>query len=366
MNRLLLILIAALTAAGTAGADAARIEREITVEAAPLQAWRAMCVGWQMKFWLGADIVISEVRAEGPWRITWSNRLEEGIYREVIPGESLVFDIVAEEGDSRVSVTFDGTPEGTDLHVIHISPADVEDPDEWKSRSGDFWDRRLSRLANYLNRIAGAYFVRPPGDDPVPAVLVLHDRFGLNRTVRNFCDSLALSGFAALAVDMFKGDVTSDLTQAARYLELVNDEESIRTARRGQDYLKSREDIRENRIAVWGMGYGGSLAAALAATTPNLRACADWYGADLPSDNMLSRIACPVLGIFGDLNLSAPDPVIRDFDLKLRQAAVKVKTITLLGNRAFADPAYGTGYNQKSVYDAWRHTHGFFLEHLMR
>jgi len=47
-----------------------------------------------------------------------------------------------------------------------------------------------------------AYIARPKAS-PAPAVLVLHEVFGVNNDIRNHCDELAEQGFIAVAPDLF-------------------------------------------------------------------------------------------------------------------------------------------------------------------
>ena len=48
----------------------------------------------------------------------------------------------------------------------------------------------------------GAYIVRPKAL-PAPAVVVLHEVFGVNADIRKTCDELAEQGFIAVAPDLF-------------------------------------------------------------------------------------------------------------------------------------------------------------------
>jgi len=48
----------------------------------------------------------------------------------------------------------------------------------------------------------GAYIARPK-TLPAPAVVVLHEVFGVNADIRKTCDELAEQGFIAVAPDLF-------------------------------------------------------------------------------------------------------------------------------------------------------------------
>jgi carboxymethylenebutenolidase len=47
------------------------------------------------------------------------------------------------------------------------------------------------------------YLAKPQGEGPWPAVIVLHDIFGLTDVTRGHADWLAGEGFLAIALDLF-------------------------------------------------------------------------------------------------------------------------------------------------------------------
>src|SRR6266404_3812165 len=49
------------------------------------------------------------------------------------------------------------------------------------------------------------YLARPAGDGPFPAVVIIHEAFGLNENIKDIARRFAGEGYVALAVDLFAG-----------------------------------------------------------------------------------------------------------------------------------------------------------------
>jgi carboxymethylenebutenolidase len=333
------------------------IEQAVTVNASPLQAWRAMTVDWQIRQWSGAESAYFELREGGPWRITYRDMtLEEGIIESAEPGERLVYSFLNDKQESMVSIAFRGTESGCEIIITHDDFGKGKRGEERRAAMLERWNTKLPMLTEYLNQIAGSYLAKPYGEQTYPAVLLLHDRFGLNTDVRAFADSLAAKGYIALAVDMFKGDATSDMTQAAKYMELVNREDAINTAQAAFEYLRDDTLVNRRKIAVWGLGFGGSLATSVAARVPEFKLCVNWYGLNLPADSLITRIACPVFGVFAGPQPANGTVAAENFSQKLTQAGVRVETIIVQGSDGFADRAYGETFSLPATTEAWNRT----------
>jgi len=331
------------------------VEHTITVPASPLQVFNAFTADWQIRQWSGAAGVTVDAREGGIWRFSYaSGDFYEGIYEIVNRQASLVFGLLVAGENTHATVDFFRMGDSTQVRIRHDSEVQGSARDSIRTKIIRFWDTLLPQLTDYLTRIPGSYIAAPPEVGAHPTVLVLHDRFGLNRTIRAYCDSLAASGYIALAVDMFKGDATSDITQAARYLELAQPEQSLNAARQAYQALLKDSIVQKNRIAVWGFGYGSNFALSLAAETPRLKACVIWQSAVLPAADVLRRTAAPVLGVFTDFDVKNPRMEIKAFDQTLVQAGARVETVILPGGRDFADPAYGESYSNSAISDGWK------------
>ena len=85
------------------------------------------------------------------------------------------------------------------------------------------------------------YLAMPAGEGPFPAVLVFMEAFGLNGHIQDVCRRLAAEGIAAMAPDIYHGDVFSydDMDGAIGRLRTLNDDQVMREAGQALDYLAS-------------------------------------------------------------------------------------------------------------------------------
>ena len=126
----------------------------------------------------------------------------------------------------------------------------------------------------------------PSGAGPFPAVVVLHGCNGVTPHYRNWARHLAGWGYVALLVDSFR---PRNVTTVCNHGMMVPPQLQAEDAFNAADYLRSRADVRAERIAVIGFSHGGwaVLKAVLAGlrpalTRPFVAAIAFYPGCDPP------------------------------------------------------------------------------------
>jgi carboxymethylenebutenolidase len=92
-------------------------------------------------------------------------------------------------------------------------------------------------------RIRG-YLALPYGDGTHPAVVLIHEWWGLNDWVKQQADSLALKGYVAFAVDLYHGQVANDQETAHQLMSGLIEDEAMTTLRASTDFLRARSDVR--------------------------------------------------------------------------------------------------------------------------
>ncbi len=147
------------------------------------------------------------------------------------------------------------------------------------------------------------YLVRPAGvEEPLPAVLVIHENRGLNPYIEDVARRLAKAGFMALAPDGltsvggYPGNDADgrELQKTVDRVELMNDFFN------GLEYLLNRDDS-TGKVGAVGFCYGGGVVSAIAVAYPELAAGVPFYGRQ-PAAEDVAKIQAPLLIQMGELD----------------------------------------------------------------
>jgi len=154
-------------------------------------------------------------------------------------------------------------------------------------------------------------FLAVPEATAQGAVIVIHERYGLTRHICELAERFAADGFVAIAPDLYfrhpdqealhRGDAGCD----------VSDPDALAALEQTIDALARETSADLTRLAAMGICQTARLPLVLAAARP-LAAALVWYGAAQPRewqvskkypralDEVIARIDCPVLGMFGE------------------------------------------------------------------
>ncbi|MCP3062859.1 dienelactone hydrolase family protein [Myxococcus sp. K38C18041901] len=210
------------------------------------------------------------------------------------------------------------------------------------------------------------YLSLPEGaKGPLPAVLVIHEWWGLNPHIKHWADRLAANGYAALAVDLYGGKVATTSDEALALVKSVDPARAGQTLVTAYKFLQDDSRVKATRTGSLGWCFGGSMSLRTAMLVPELDAAVIYYGSPVTDVNELSTIKAPVLGIFGTRDASIPLEKVAEFRAALDQAGVPHRIVELDGEHAFANPS-GARYNEQSAAMAWAETSMFLEHHLKR
>ncbi|MCK6459958.1 MAG: dienelactone hydrolase family protein [Planctomycetes bacterium] len=210
---------------------------------------------------------------------------------------------------------------------------------------------------------ARAYLSLPKGEPPFPAVIVIHEWWGLTGHIQHWADRLAADGFAALAVDLYGGKVADNRDDAMRYMKGVDAANAQATLKRAHAFLKEDARVKAARRGCMGWCFGGAWTLKHAMATPDLDAAIMYYGQPVLDPAELKAIRAPLLGIFGNRDKSIPPEKVDAFGKALAEAGVKHRILSYDADHAFANPSGGR-YDETAAAAAWAEARAFLSERL--
>ncbi len=250
-----------------------------------------------------------------------------------------------------------------------------------------------------------AYLARPrTSAGRQPAVVVIHEIFGLDEHQRDVARRFAQQGYVAVAPNLFTGELQALLTPANIALAMQSFAQAPPELRRdptklaafaatqpaerrpileafgrvsspsaqagfGRDllavtqYLRGLPEVDPARLGSIGFCFGGAMSARLATVDPKLAAAVIFYGQNPPLEEV-PKIHARLLGLYG-----ADDPGITSTVPQLAEAMARAgRSFTSHvypgAKHAFFNDTRASNYHAASAEDAWRRVLAFFSETL--
>ncbi len=202
------------------------------------------------------------------------------------------------------------------------------------------------------------------GAKQLPALVVIHEWWGLNDNIRDVTRRLAGEGYTALAVDLYGGQAAAT-PEAARQLAgsvAANPAPAAAALHQAVEFLRAGGARRVGVIG-WCFGGGWSLQTALDPAN-HVDAAVMYYGQPEKDPARLAHLQAPLLGLFGADDKSIPPAAVHAMEASLKQQNKNVQIHIYDGaGHAFANPS-GTGYRPAAASDAWQRTVAFFRQNL--
>jgi carboxymethylenebutenolidase len=213
-----------------------------------------------------------------------------------------------------------------------------------------------------------SFLVRPEGKGPHPAVVVIHEWWGLDDFVKDQARALAKEGYVALAVDLYRGKSTSSQEEAHQLMMGLPEERAVQDIKAAIDFLAKHPGVRKDAIGVIGWCMGGKWAFRTAVDDPRVVAVVGYYGMPPQDAAAIKKIKASVMGNFGAEDKGPSPDMAKAFEaaLKAQGKPVDIKIYEGAGH-AFANPNNPwKGYREEAAKDAWQRTLAFFDKHLKK
>lgn len=210
-----------------------------------------------------------------------------------------------------------------------------------------------------------AYLAVPAAAGRHPALIVIHEWWGLRDWIRRNARELARHGYVALAIDLYRGRVTDNPQEAYKLMTSVPHARAVADLKAAFHYLSGLGYVEASRIGVIGWCMGGSYSYIAALNLPKLAACVIDYGKVGTTGPEVEPIRCPVLCNFAGLDRTYTVEMGKAFAAAMKAEGKTVEFHEYPGvNHAFMNPNNPGIYNASAAKLAWERIYAFLGKYL--
>ncbi|MBI3011034.1 MAG: dienelactone hydrolase family protein [Candidatus Omnitrophica bacterium] len=213
-----------------------------------------------------------------------------------------------------------------------------------------------------------AFLAEPPrAPAGAPAILVIHEWWGLNDHIKDVARRLANEGYVALAPDLYSRlgfKVTKDPNEAAGLMNALSSQATLRDLNAATGYLRRQPCVDPLRIGIVGFCMGGTIALTQACHNSDLKAAVVFYG-KVPPLETFDYLLCPVLyhhaGQDGWVTRQEVDRLRQGLEQFGKPGEVVVYPSC---QHAFFNDTRPEVYSEQDAKAAWQKTLQFFANHV--
>ena len=222
-----------------------------------------------------------------------------------------------------------------------------------------------------------AYFTHPDGSK-TPAIVLIHEIWGLADHIKDVANRLRTEGYAVLAPNLFAGTsftgkvdqtILNEMANPATRDEAQKKMREIFAPTRSPEFAEEMikklktcfnflfNEVHTNgQIAVVGFCFGGTFSFALAIHEPRLKAAVVFYGRPPEPLDQVAKIQCPILAFYGEKDSALVEPLPRLNDA-MRTYKKNFEYVIYPGTgHAFFNDTNLKMYNKDAAEDSWKRT----------
>ncbi|MBD2343012.1 dienelactone hydrolase family protein [Anabaena subtropica] len=221
-----------------------------------------------------------------------------------------------------------------------------------------------------------AYLAQPQALGSYPGIVVLQEIFGVNEHIRDVTERIAKLGYVAIAPALFQRQApgfetgyTAEAIEIGRgYAMQTTASELLSDIQSAIDYLKTLPQVKKDGFGCIGFCFGGHVTY-LAATLPDIKAAASFYGAGIatrtfgggnPTISLTPQIKGTLYGFFGTEDASIPQDQVEQIEKELENYNISHRVFRYDGadHGFFCDRR--ASYNPQAAADAWEQVQQLF------
>ena len=191
------------------------------------------------------------------------------------------------------------------------------------------------------------YLTTPGTEGKYPAIILIHEWWGLNEDIRSRARDFSENGYVALAVDLYDDRATKNRRRAQRLAQRVrgNMEAAFENLKAAVSLLKRHPLVDGTRLASIGWCFGGGWSYQIAKNDLGVKTSIIYYGRFNPRDD-LQKMRAAILGHFAEKDRGIRIDNVRAFQAKLK---------SLSGDHEiyiYPDTQHGFANPDNPIYDA--------------
>ena len=246
--------------------------------------------------------------------------------------------------------------------LLILASAQVASAQDWaKAKLAQSPRHREWVTVKHGNRSVETFVAYPQSSTKTPAVLVIHEIFGMSDWVQDLSDQIAAAGYIAVAPDLLSGmgpqggrSTSMDQSAAMEAVGHLDPDQITADLTAAADYA-NKIPSSNGKLFLVGFCWGGGQSFRFATNRKDLSAAFVFYGPP-PDKDAMARITAPVFGFYGgnDMRIGATIP---DAVSNMKAAGKTYEPVTYDGAghgfmRGGEDPS-GTAGDKKGRDDAW-------------
>lgn len=215
-------------------------------------------------------------------------------------------------------------------------------------------------------RTTPGYLAHPEGAGPFPGVVVIQEWWGVDAHIKSVVELMARNGYAAIAPDLYHGEVAEEPDEARKLAMALIMAEAIDDVQGAADYLTAQSYVEPKKVGVMGFCMGGRITMVMSwEGKENIGAVVTFYGGGLnPTDEQFQAVKVPVLGLYGKEDGGIPEASIRRWEAKLKEFG-KINEMVIYDGapHAFFNDTR-PAFRKEAAADALQRTLAWFQKHL--
>jgi carboxymethylenebutenolidase len=204
------------------------------------------------------------------------------------------------------------------------------------------------------------YLALPKNEGRTPAIVVIHEWWGVNEQIKATADRWAAAGFLALVPDLFHGELPRNDREAHAQMSQLDFPRAVQEVGAAVGALKDHPRS-TGKVAITGYCMGGALTLAAACNVRGIAAAVPYYG--MPPGGDWAKVEAPVQAHFARKDDWATVDGAKQIQAALANHGRSMELFVYDAQHAFCNDRRPEVYDAGACQQAWDRALGFVRQH---